>query len=55
MCKNAVLDVFEHANVPIKHQNHIQWFIKVIFPVIKIHFRFENVTSSFSKINSGAF
>ena len=30
MCKNAVLDVFEPANVQIKHQNHIQWLIKVI-------------------------
>ena len=30
MCKNAVLDVFEPANVKIKHQNHIQWLIKVI-------------------------
>ena len=30
MCKNAVLDAFEPANVKIKPQNYIQWLIKVI-------------------------
>ena len=28
--QNVVLDAFEHANVKIKHQNHIQLLIKVI-------------------------
>ena len=31
MYKNAVLDDFERANVQIKHQINIQWFMKVIF------------------------
>ena len=30
MYKNAVFDDFDRANVQIKHQNNIQWLMKVI-------------------------